>query len=32
MYEVPSDPTVKRVIITEDAVLGKGEPRIIREA
>ena len=26
MFEIPSDPTVKKLVITEDAVLGKGEP------
>ncbi len=31
MYDVPSDPTVKKLVITEDAVLGKAAPKLIRE-
>ena len=30
MYEIPSDKTINRVCITEEAVLGTGEPQIIR--
>ena len=30
MYEIPSDPTITRVCITEDCVNGKGEPLIQR--
>ena len=30
MYEIPSDETIKKVIITKDSVEGKGEPKIIR--
>ena len=30
MYEIPSDKTITRVCITEDAVLGTGEPQITR--
>ena len=32
MYEIPSDPTITRVCITEDCVNGKGEPLIQRGA
>ena len=33
MFEIPSDPTVKKLVITEDAVLGKAEPiRIKKDA
>ena len=33
MFEIPSDPTVKKLVITEDAVLGKGEPvRVKKDA
>jgi len=33
MFEIPSDPTVKKLIVTEDAVLGKGEPiKVKKEA
>ncbi len=32
MYEIPSDPTVKKIIITEGAVRGTEEPRLVREA
>ncbi len=31
MYEVPSDPTVKKVVITEDCVDGKKSPDIFRD-
>ena len=31
MYEVPSDSSIRRVVITADSVLGKSEPLIIRE-
>ncbi len=30
MFEIPSDPTIRKVIITSDCVEGKGEPKIIR--
>ena len=30
MYEIPSDKTITKVCITEDAVLGRGEPEISR--
>lgn len=29
MYKVPSDPSVTKVIITEDCVLNEGEPKVI---
>ena len=32
MFEIPSDPTVKKLIVTEDAVLGKAEPIRIKKA
>ena len=33
MFEIPSDPTVKKLVVTEDAVLGKAEPiKIKKEA
>lgn len=31
MFEVPSDETIKKVVITEDAVRGKGQPELIRD-
>ena len=31
MFEIPSDPTVKKLIITADSVLGKSDPIIVRE-
>lgn len=31
MFEGPSDHTIEKVIITEDAVTGKGKPEIIRD-
>ena len=31
MYELPSKKNVKKIIITEDAVLGKSKPKIIKE-
>ena len=31
MYDIPSDPTVKKIIVTEDTVLGKSAPLLIRE-
>ena len=31
MFEGPSDYTIEKVIITENAVTGKGEPKIIRD-
>lgn len=30
MFEIPSDTTIKKVIITADCVEGKGEPKVIR--
>ncbi len=30
MYEIPSDETIKKVIITKDCVEGKGEPKVVR--
>lgn len=30
MFEIPSDPSIKKVIITLDCVEGKGEPEVIR--
>lgn len=30
MFEIPSDPSIKKVIITLDCVEGKGDPEIIR--
>lgn len=30
MYEIPSDPTIKKVIVTKAAVEGTGEPEVIR--
>ena len=32
MFEIPSDPTVEKLIITADSVLGKSEPIIVRKA
>ncbi len=32
MFSVPSDPTIQKVIITRECVLGKAEPRIRRKA
>ena len=32
MFEIPSDPTVKKLIVTEDAVLGKADPIRIKKA
>ena len=31
MYEIPSDPTVVKVVITRDCVEGKGEPELTRD-
>ena len=31
MYEIPSDPTVFKVVITKDCVEGKGEPELTRD-
>lgn len=31
MFEIPSDETIKKVIITKDCVEGKGEPTVIRK-
>ena len=31
MYEVPSDPTIVKVIITPESVRGEGKPQIIRD-
>ena len=31
MYDIPSDPTVKKIVITEGVVRGVEEPRLIRE-
>ncbi len=31
MFEVPSDETIKKVVITEDAVRGTGQPELIRD-
>ena len=31
MYEIPSDPTVKKIVITEAAVKGEAEPILIHE-
>ena len=30
MFEIPSDPTIKKVIITKDCVEGKGEPKVLK--
>ena len=30
MYEIPSDRSIRRVVITEDTVLGTAEPEIQR--
>lgn len=30
MFEIPSDDTIKKVIVTKESVLGEGEPTIIR--
>ena len=30
MYEIPSDPAIKKVIITADCVHGTGEPVLVR--
>ena len=32
MFEIPSDPTVKKLVVTEDAVLGKADPIRIKKA
>ena len=32
MYEIPSDPTVVKVVITRDCVEGKGEPELTRDS
>ena len=32
MFEIPSDPTVEKLIITADSVLGKSEPIIVRKS
>ena len=31
MFEIPSDPTVRKLIITADAVKGTADPIIVRE-
>ena len=31
MYEIPSDPTVVKVVITRDCVEGTGEPQLTRD-
>ena len=31
MYDIPSDPTVSKVILTKDCVEGKGEPELTRD-
>ena len=31
MYEIPSDPSIKEVTITKEAVLGTGEPKVKRK-
>jgi ATP-dependent Clp protease ATP-binding subunit ClpX len=31
MYEVPSDPSIRKVIVGADVVLGAGKPEIIKE-
>ena len=30
MFEVPSDPSIREIIIDEDAILGTGQPTIVR--
>jgi len=30
MFEIPSDPTIKKVVITKDSVEGKDKPQIVR--
>ena len=32
MFEIPSDPTVEKLIITADSVLGKSDPIIVRKS
>ncbi len=32
MFEVPSDPTVRRVVVTGDSVKGLGKPRVVKRA
>ncbi len=32
MFEIPSDPTVEKLIITADSVLGKADPIIVRKS
>lgn len=32
MYDVPSDPSIKRVLITQDCVQGTGQPLLTRDA
>ncbi len=32
MYEVPSDPSIRRVVITADCIRNGTDPEIIREA
>ena len=31
MYEVPSDPTITKVVITKDCVEGRSEPELTRD-
>ena len=31
MYEVPSDPTIVKVLVTRDCVEGKGQPQLTRD-
>jgi ATP-dependent Clp protease ATP-binding subunit ClpX len=30
MYDIPSDPTIEKVVITKDCITGKGQPEIVR--